>query len=403
VGAPIGPYYFPAFAGVAFSQNDFRWSSRLRRDDGLVRLVPGLGTRAVDRLSDDYPVLIAPGQPRLKVNVTPDEVLRYSPKKIDVINLETRTFETVDIRELLAQLGKDFPLRQQLVSQMDSGMLRIPAPAEASREAQQAVVTFDGLFTRTPFLENMGAILGRLQQALGHPVDIEFAHDGRDFYLLQCRSHRLAEEDLPATMPVAVSPEKVIFTANRYVSNGFLPDISHIVYVDPQQYADIEGLIDLVAVGRAISALNKVLPRRHFLLIGPGRWGSRGDIRLGVSVTYSDISNTAMLLEIARAARGYAPEPSFGTHFFQDLVESAIRYLPLYPDDPGIVFNEAFLTSSANLLPELLPDFARIGRVVRVIDVPASTGGAVLQVRMNADAQQAVAFLTSAPSSPKTD
>ena len=54
VGTKVGKYFFPAFAGVAFSRNEFRWSSRLNQDDGLIRMVPGLGTRAVDRLSNDY-------------------------------------------------------------------------------------------------------------------------------------------------------------------------------------------------------------------------------------------------------------------------------------------------------------------------------------------------------------
>ena len=87
VGTKVGKYFFPAYAGVAFSNNEFRWSPRIKRDDGLIRLVPGLGTRAVDRVSDDYPALIAPGKPGLRVNVSVDDVIRYSPQKIDVINL----------------------------------------------------------------------------------------------------------------------------------------------------------------------------------------------------------------------------------------------------------------------------------------------------------------------------
>ena len=89
--------------------------------------------------------------------------------------------------------------------------------------------------------------------------------------------------------------------------------------------------------------------------MGPGRWGSRGDIRLGVPVTYADISNAAVLVEIARKKGGYLPDLSFGTHFFQDLVESTIRYLPLYPDDPDVVFNEAFFLRAANALAEPRP------------------------------------------------
>ena len=61
--------------------------------------------------------------------------------------------------------------------------------------------------------------------------------------------------------------------------------------------------------------------------MGPGRWGSRGDIKLGVSVTYSEINNTAMLIEIARKQKSYVPELSFGTHFFHNLTSLQIGYM----------------------------------------------------------------------------
>jgi predicted nucleotidyltransferase len=129
--------------------------------------------------------------------------------------------------------------------------------------------------------------------------------------------------------------------------------------------------------------------------MGPGRWGSRGSIKLGVNVTYSDINNTAMLIEIARKQKDYVPDPSFGTHFFQDLVEASIRYLPLYPDDRGVIFNEQFLITARNILLDILPDFGNLINVLRVIDVQESTGGQVLQVLMNADTGQAIARLTA--------
>jgi hypothetical protein len=148
-------------------------------------------------------------------------------------------------------------------------------------------------------------------------------------------------------------------------------------------------------VGRVVGRLNQVLPKRQFVLMGPGRWGSRGDITLGVSVTYSDINNTALLVEVARAKGRYVPDVSFGTHFFQDLVESGIRYLPLYPDDPGVVFNEAFLAGSENILPQILPEAAALADVVRVIDVPQATGGLILRVLMSAETDEAIGLLAS--------
>jgi pyruvate, water dikinase len=394
VGKKVGPYYMPAYAGVAFSNNNFRWSSRIRREDGLVRLVPGLGTRAVDRLSDDYPILVAPGKPKLPVNVSLDEIVRYSPKKIDLINLNTKSFETKEIRNLLKEHGQEYTLANRLFSILKQDQIQVPSAMGIDFDHDECIVTFEGLISQTPFLKQLQAIMRTLQEALGYPVDIEFAHDGEDFYLLQCRAQTYREDSLPAEIPVGIPKEEIIFSANRFITNGNVTDITHIVYVDPFKYGELDKQQDFATVGRVIGRLNLILPRRQFILMGPGRWGSRGDIKLGVNVTYSDINNTVMLIEIARKQRDYTPDPSFGTHFFQDLIEASIRYLPLYPDDRGIIFNEQFLTTSKSILPEMLPDFSNLTEVIRVIDIPAVTDGRVLQVLMNADTEQALGRLT---------
>ncbi len=393
VGKVVGDYFLPAYAGVAFSNNDFRWSPRIKTEDGLVRLVPGLGTRAVDRLSDDYPILMAPGQPGLRVNITLDEIVRYSPKKIDVINLKTNAFETIELDVLIRKLGHEYPRINQIVSILEHEHLSRPMGVHMDFEHADMVVTFDGLMTRTPFVKQTHTILNVLQEQLGMPVDIEFASDGDNLYLLQCRPQSYGADSAPASIPKDIPKDRTIFTANRYISNGAVPALTHVVYVDGQEYSDMSTRKDLLEVGRAVGKLNQILPKRQFVLMGPGRWGSRGDIKLGVSVTYSDINNAAVLIEIARKQANYLPDLSFGTHFFQDLVEASIRYLPLYPDDDNIVFNETFLTKSNNILPDILPEFAYLADTIRVIDVAQSTDGLVLQVLMNADLDKAVGML----------
>ena len=391
VGTRVGSYYLPTFAGVAFSNNEFRWSARITREDGLIRLVPGLGTRAVDRVSDDYPILIAPGKPELRVNVTPDEAVRYSPKNVDIINLETNTFETIAIPELIKRFGNDIPGIQNLVSVVREGLIQKPTSLfNLDFETQQLVVTFEGFFQRTDFVRQIGTLLKVLQEKIDTPVDIEFAHDGRQLYLLQCRPQSYSQETQSAPIPKDISTDRMVFSANRYISNGYVPDITHVVYVDPEGYNRMSELSELKKVGRAVGKLNKILPKRQFILMGPGRWGSRGDIKLGVGVTYADINNTAALIEIARKKGNYVPELSFGTHFFQDLVEASIRYLPLYPDDEGIVFDEAFFTRSENILGDILPEYADLSHTLRVIDVPQSMDGNILQILMNADLDEAV-------------
>ncbi|HOW85538.1 MAG TPA: PEP/pyruvate-binding domain-containing protein [Candidatus Aminicenantes bacterium] len=392
VGTRVGKYFFPAYAGVAFSRNEFRWSPRVRREDGLLRLVPGLGTRAVDRVSDDYPVLVSPGQPNLRVNVSTDEVVRYSPKRIDVIDLEENTFMTRDLSEVLREVGRDFPALTKVFSVYKDGLLQRPMGLATDWTSSEAVATFDGLISASPFMPQLEAILKTLSAAMGVPVDIEFASTGTEFYLLQCRAQSQAAEDVAMEIPANLPDEAVLFTALKHVPNGRVADITHIVYVDPDRYGDLASFADLVAVGQAVGKLNKLLPRRQFILMGPGRWGSRGDIKLGVRVTYSEINNSAMLIEVARKKGNYVPDVSFGTHFFQDLVESGIRYLPLYPDDEGVRFNQKFLDAAPNRLAEHCPECAGLADALRVIDVPEATGGRVLRVVMNADQGAAVGY-----------
>jgi pyruvate,water dikinase len=392
VGQRLGNYFLPAVAGVAFSNNEFRWSPRIQRSDGLIRLVPGLGTRAVDRVGDDYPILAVPGQPGLKVNTTIDEVVRYSPRSIDVINLQTNTFETHELDELISDYGTDYPAFDLVFSVLKDEVLHKPMPLLVDCDRDELVADLGGLIKSTPFVQYVGNILRILEETMGTPVDIEFAHDGTDFYLLQCRPQSFAAEDAPAPIPKDVPAEDTLFAAHRYVSNGHVPDITHVVYVDPDAYARLPDRAAMVAVGEAVGKLNKLLPKRQFILMGPGRWGSRGDIKLGVNVTYSDINNTAMLIEIARKTGDYLPDLSFGTHFFQDLVESEIRYLPLYPDNGGFL-NMKLLHASHNILSALLPEHSQLSDTVRVVDVPGANAGRVLRVLMNSELDEAVAVL----------
>ncbi len=393
VGTRVGKYFLPSFAGVAFSNNEFRWSPSIKREDGLLRLVPGLGTRAVDRLGDDYPILVAPGQPHLRVNVTPDEVVRYSPHMIDVINLETNTFETIPAADFFKEAGYELPGVKNIVSIFADGHLHKPAGLNIDFEEDTLVPTFEKLISDTPFVKQTDAILKTLETELGHPVDIEFASDGEHFYLLQCRPQSHSDQSRPSPIPRDIPKDQTIFTAAKYVSNGRIPEITHIVYVDPREYDNLTTREDLINVGRAVGKLNKLLPKRQFILMGPGRWGSRGDVKLGVRVGYSDISNTAALMEIAFNKGSYQPDLSFGTHFFQDLVESNIRYLPLFPDEEDARLNERFLRRSKNILPEVLPEYAHLTEAVRLIDVPASSDGRILRVLMNAELDRAIGYL----------
>lgn len=403
VGQKIDPYFFPAFSGVAFSRNEFRWSNRINREDGLIRMVPGLGTRAVDRTADDYPTLIAPHKPDLRVNVSIEERIRYAARFIDLINLENNTFETVPVGDILKKHGSELPLVELICSEVRDNMLISPTSRlSMDFEDHEYIVTFDRLFKETRIIKTISTMLKVLEQSLGSPADLEFSHDGKNLYLLQCRPQAHNEDLLPAHIPLDIPEERVIFRANRHISNGYIPDITHIVYVDPEGYQNLETLEEHKEVGTIIGKLNKLLPKKSFILIGPGRWGSRGDIKLGVSVSYADINKTAALIEIAQKKGHYVPELSFGTHFFQDLVEASIRYIPLYLDSEASSLNWGFFLHSTNYLEEVLPEFAHMRHTVRLIDVKKSTGGSGIRILMNAEKEQALAYLTENNAAPQT-
>jgi pyruvate, water dikinase len=400
VGRRVGRYFLPTFSGVALTYNEFRWSPRIRREDGLVRLVLGLGTRAVDRVTDDYSVLLAPGQPGLRVNPNVEARLRYAPRYVDLIDLERNRFATAPVREFLRECGNELPDVRNVVSIVDENHLRRPTGLSLDFEAEEAVVTFEGLASETPFLARISTLIELLTAGLGMPVELEFAYDGEHLYLLQCRPQSFMGATAPTQIPRDVPEERILFTTRGHVSNGLASGLTHVVYVDPDRYAAIPDRTALLDVGRAVGRLNQLLPRRRFILMGPGRWGSRGDIHMGVSVTYADISNTAILAEVARRKGSYVPDLSFGTHFFQDLVEAEIRYLPLYPDERGNRFDEAFLLGAENRLVDMLPEFAHVADTVRVIDVAATTGGLTLQVCMSGELDEAIGYLAQPDQAP---
>ncbi len=400
VGKKYGNYFFPAFAGVAFSLNDLRWSPRLEREDGLVRLVVGLGTRAVDRLGDDYTFIASPGKPSLSIYTNPEDFLRYSPKRIDLINLSTNSFETIEIENLVKILGFGFPMLNYIFSIIEDNQIRNPIGLGINPSKDEIVVTFNNLISQTNFMEIIHRVLKILQKELNVPVDIEFAFDGEFLYLLQCRSQSFIQVSENFDIPQQIPPEDLLFRSTKFIGEGKSKDIEFIVFVDPINYSRITNYQEFFDVADAIDKINQLLPQKKFVLIGPGRWGTRDDFRLGVKVTYSSINNTAVLIELAHSIGNFAPEVSFGTHFFQDLIESGIIYVAIFLQDKETIFNEHFIHKSQNLLPELFPQLINISHIVKIVSIPKETNGKVLRIFNNTQLGVSIGLLSESSISP---
>ncbi len=395
-GIPYKEYFFPCLAGVAFSRNLYAWTNRIDSKKGVIRLVFGLGTRAVNRVGGDYPRMIAVSHPQLRPEIGMERA-KYSQHEIDLLDLKTNRFATLRVAELLSK-GK-FPNIQLLVSAVRDGDLYDPYGFVQQDADHEFVLTFNNLIGNTDFIKIMGEMLECLDKAYGHPVDTEFTasvslEDKVKINLLQCRPLWLPGVSGPIELPDNIFKEHILFKAARVISGGVISKIRYIIYIDPQGYSQISSKDFKRSVGRIVGRLNAHphLKEEKFFMMGPGRWGS-SNIDLGVNVSYADIDNTAVLVEIAHEDSGNIPEVSYGTHFFQDLVEAQIIYLPVYPDDPQAMFNRSFFEESVNILTDLLPGTNDFEDVVHVIDILKTTEGQFVKVVADPQSHSAICFL----------
>jgi len=396
-GERFGNYYFPPLAGVAFSRNLYRWSPQIRKEDGFVRLVWGLGTRAVDRVGNDYPRMVALSHPELRPDSSPKAIRRYSQHFVDVINIKENKFETLPIQNVLTPRYP--PLRY--IAQMDQGDFLAPIRSSSlNGRLDQLVLTFQGVVQRTPLPNYLKSILAILEEHYRLPVDMEFAVYLTDLQqlqpkveisILQCRpqAHREGEN---VYLPEKISLEDIVFSTHRMVPHGQVEDIRYVLFVPPEQYFALPTPAERSKLGRAIGRVNEILAGKTFICVGPGRWGTTNP-DLGVRVGYSDIYNTRSLIEISGGGVGSAPDASFGTHFFQDLVEAKIYPLAVFLDDEDMVFNRAFFYDAPNSLATIAPGESALEDSLRLIEVAEYRPGNHLELVMDEQAGRAVAFL----------
>jgi hypothetical protein len=190
-------------------------------------------------------------------------------------------------------------------------------------------------------------------------------------------------------VPQDLPPERILFIASAMVPRGLVSGIEYLIYVEPKAYERLAEPRQRRSVAHLVGELNRRLEGHPFILIGPGRWGS-SNLDLGVAVSYGDIYNARALVELAVPQRGVVPDPSLGTHFFQDLYEARVYPLVVFPDKPGDVWNPRLIESLPNALEILLPGSANPGGCLRVLEFSPSLDAGTLELVM--DGQQAVAY-----------
>jgi hypothetical protein len=190
-----------------------------------------------------------------------------------------------------------------------------------------------------------------------------------------------------------MNKEDILFSTRFMVPRGQLENIRHILFVPPEAYYSLETEKARKELGAVISKLNAALPEKSFICVGPGRWGSL-NTDLGVYVCYSDICRSGALVEVSGKGVGVAPEPSLGTHFFQDLMEAQIFPLAVNFDEPETTFKRNFFYDTPNSIGKWISDNEESSRVVRLIAVADYRLGYHLNLAMDDEAGQAVAYFS---------
>ncbi len=325
--------FYPLVGGVAFSINYYPWTTRLKPEDGIVRLVVGTGTRAVGR---EFARVFSPRMPGLRPEGSDVEtIIRSSQETVDVLDMEQGRLRQTKLYAL------SNPLLTKVCSIVsEDGSLRDPLSAASMINSNDRLVaSFTRLVegqTLMPFTPMIQQMMSALETLLEHPVDIEFAVEfsGPEasaagsplFYVLQVRPLGTRPEHRGITIPQIPHEDRIV-ECHHVLGNGRKRGIRHIVFVDPESYRWDHAS----EIARAIGRINHSLDSENlpYILIGPGRWGSSNP-QLGVPAQYNEISGAAVIVEMSTVS--FSPELSYGTHFYADMVASGVLYVPLYEE-----------------------------------------------------------------------
>lgn len=373
-GAPHGRYYYPQAAGVGLSFNPFVWHKDIEPDAGVLRLVFGLGTRAVDRCDDDYTRLVALNAPSRRPEANFDDVCEHSQRRMDCLDLQEGKFVSLPFQEVIAE-NPEFPLDLYLTRTAENFPL----------------VTFDKLLTETPVARDLRRMLELLEAAYEHPVDVEFTinflPDGSyRIHLLQCRTFQIRRDSAGMAPAVHSSAGNLLAAHGAVIGVSREQPLSRIVYIVTEKYAGLSDQ-DRYAVARLIGKINRLhaTEDRGLMLIGPGRWGTHSP-SLGIPVSFTEISRASVVCEVVAMHEALIPDVSLGTHFFNDLVEHDMLYVAYFPRKAGNSLDDAWFRRAPNRLLELFPEAAAMAEIVRVIDADH------VWLRADATAQEALVF-----------
>ncbi|MBE6831603.1 MAG: pyruvate kinase [Ruminococcaceae bacterium] len=363
-----GENFFPHLAGVGNSSNLYVWDKSVDMEAGMLRLVFGLGTRAVDRTVGDYVKIVCLDDPLRTPPTDYDDQQKFSQHFVDVLSLPENALTGKGLEEILSY---DIHTDRELFAGQDfRAAARLRELGYSDKKIPQ-ILHFEKLLKTTEFPLFMKDLLALLSNVYSYPVDVEFTANFRQdrsfkVNLLQCRPLQTRGLGKSVEIPALTDEHDCFFASegNFMGGNVHLP-IDYVVYVHAPAYLNLSEQ-NKYMVARQIGMINTALKGKNVLLMGPGRWGTTTP-SLGVPVHFSELCNMAAICEVASPAEGLMPELSYGSHFFQDLVETGVFYVAIFNGQKNVIFHPERILEKENILSSILPQSGQFDDAVRIV------------------------------------
>lgn len=369
-GVYNGSYYFPHLAGVGHSYNSYIWDRKIDPESGLIRLVSGLGTRAVDKITGDYARMIALNRPEDFPMPGVENRRMYCQRMMDVVDTHSNRLREVKPADLDSEDSESF---MKFIAERDLEIENRITDTFGSR-MKAWFISHDYVIKNTDVLDTLSKIMKTLEKVYSHPVEIEFTVNFKDenryrVNILQCRPVQVQKIGLEKVLGGSVDEYEVFSAKGTFLGGSNSLKIDTVIYVDWEEYmklspekkrlcADVIGILNDRVRDKELSCM----------LMGYGRWGS-SVTALGVPVEFSQIDSMKAVVEIGHIEKGMVPELSYGTHFFHEVVESNIIYVSVLDSSDSFYLSNT-ITRRHNMIRKAMDDPEGFEKVIKYYRFP---------------------------------
>jgi hypothetical protein len=395
-GNHYGNFYFPDIAGIGSSKSPCIWAGEPlnpSRDEGYLRMVCGIGTRAIRRTGNDYSQIVLLNDPANNKSVFSVENPLLSQTEIDVINLKTNEFKSLDIQDVL---NEKYPLFQWVAQAYQNETLQ---PITRGIDPERFVINFKEMVKKTSFTRLLRDILQTLERSYKTPVFVEFTalanleNPGSPTFKIQidkCRPINISEKMMKLNIFEPIPPERIFLSTDIFVQNGFIKDIDYVVFIDPGETKKFSKQ-DYSELAEMISMMNNALADERFIFIGMDRWGT-SDAPSGFPIRYGDISNTLALVEISGIESTKISDPPMGTQLFQNLLEAGIFMIVMNLQSKKSILDWEFLQTQPNVSDRWYKLPEKYAKCIKVLPVKGYRDSKKINIALNQEIGKTVIY-----------